>query len=173
MTEEQIRAAGYVLVNGAYVKSTSDRGSKIVIERFTGSIGEPGFESQITVGGIVSPTPKLKRIRQSSKPVMNELETEFYATIKDRYPNFPKPRPQSVTFKLANGVRYTPDFFTTCWPRPMGNGQHKAVAWEVKGPWFTDDAAVKLKVFAAEYQDILVILAWKDNGAWQQQEVLP
>jgi hypothetical protein len=75
---------------------------------------------------------------------------------------------QGVTFRLANGLRYTPDFFAFDWPS-MSSGP---VAWETKGKWFTDDANAKLKMFAAAYPQIRVILAWKDGGQWQTQRVL-
>lgn len=107
-----------------------------------------------------------KRVRQSSKPEMNKLETEFNSWLGFDRPSLTR-RPQAVTFKLANGVRYTPDFYDT----------ETLHAWEVKGSHkgsMRDDASVKLKVFAKEYPEIEVILAWKDStGQWCQQTILP
>jgi hypothetical protein len=46
-------------------------------------------------------------------------------------------------------------------------------AWEVKGPHSWDDSIVKLKVAAHEWRAIRFVLIWKENGRWQQQEILP
>lgn len=109
-----------------------------------------------------------KRIRQSSKPLMNKLEQRCFDHLcKTQRPL----HAQAVTFRLANGVRYTPDIIS--FDYPWRNVDHCTVAWEVKGPWFTDDAIVKLKVFAAAYPNILVLLAFEDEptGIWLFQEV--
>lgn len=109
----------------------------------------------------------LKRIRQSSKPLMNKLETEFLEQLKAWYPS--KFYAQSVKFKLGNGVTFCPDIFCFNW-----NGEG-AAAWECKGPHAWDDSIVKLKCFAALYPEIKVHLAWKDKklGAFRVQDILP
>lgn len=108
------------------------------------------------------------RIRQSKKPLLNKLETEFFEYLNGT--TTARIYPQAVTFRLANGVRYTPDLFSFgChW-----YGEIKPVAWEVKGPWFTDDAKVKIKLFAAAYLDIVVLLCSKEDGRWYMQRVYP
>lgn len=73
-------------------------------------------------------------------------------------------RPHALTFKLANGVKYTPD---VCIFYESGHIQ----AYEVKGPWMTDDSVVKLKVAAHEYPWVRFLLAWKVSGQWQVQPV--
>lgn len=114
---------------------------------------------------------KLKRIRQDPKPLLNKLETEWFEILNAQYPNYERPKAQHVTFRLANGLRYTPDILAFRWPDP--NGPARTTAWEVKGKWFTDDSNAKLKVFASAYPEIRVILVWKDNSQWQEQTVLP
>lgn len=114
-------------------------------------------------------TPK-KRLRQSSKG-MNKLEQAFSECLKPHAKHSGQTfLSQSVTFKLANGLRYTPDFFSFEWAA-VGE-LDRATAWEVKGH-MRDDAACKLKMFAAQYPQVRVILVWKENGLWQSQRILP
>ena len=96
---------------------------------------------------------------------MNKLEGEFLAWLMAFYPS-EKFYPQSIRFRLANGVTYSPDIVSFTW-------SDQTTVWEVKGKMAWDDAIVKLKVFAAQYPEIRVRLAWKQNNRWEQQEVLP
>lgn len=114
------------------------------------------------------PEEPKKRIRQSSKPVMNKLEAEFLEQLKAWYPS--KFYAQSVKFKIGNGVTFCPDIFCFHW-----NNGGDAAAWEVKGPHAWDDAIVKLKCFASVYPEIRVHLAWKDKklGSFRVQDILP
>lgn len=106
----------------------------------------------------------LKRLRQSGKPLMNKLEKSFHISLICYYP----PNAilaQSVTFRLGNGIRYTPDFFVFY--------EGRIFCYEVKG-FFRDDAAVKLKVAAEKYPFICWTLVWKDeHKQWHQQTILP
>ena len=61
---------------------------------------------------------------------------------------------QSVTLKLGDDCRYTPDFFCV--------GSSGAVAWEVKG-FMRDDALVKLKTAARAFSWIKFILVKRDK----------
>lgn len=109
------------------------------------------------------PAQSKPRLRQSSKPVMNKLETEFREVLRREYPNS-LIHEQAITFKLANGLRYTPDvvvFLPFC---------GLVDAYEVKG-FMRDDAAVKIKVAATAYPHIKWVLAWKENGSWQRQVI--
>ena len=110
----------------------------------------------------------IRRIKQRTKPLLNKLEQEWrerLLLVSLRIYS------QSITFKLANGLKYTPDFFSFDWP---STGEfNRPTAWEVKGPWATDDAIAKVKMFAMAYPEIRVILVWKDdNKQWCQQRVL-
>ena len=129
--------------------------------------------SELVVGPADNPKPlpkPAKRIRQSSKPILNKLEQEWFDKVSATY-NPAKIHAQSATFKLANGLRYTPDLF--CFDYRHTDSIIRSTAWEVKGRWFTDDANAKLKMFASLYPEILVMLVWKQNGQWISQIVLP
>ena len=103
-----------------------------------------------------------KRLRQSTKPVMNKLEQEWFQELQRRHPTLPI-HCQAIRFKLCNGVSYTPDMFAFRY----------GWAWEVKGKHTWDDAIVKLKMAARIWPEITWTLAWKENGQWQTQQILP
>jgi hypothetical protein len=103
-----------------------------------------------------------KRIRQNTKPLMNKLETEFLNVLLADFIHL-EIHAQAITFKLANGLRYTPDFFNF----------HRRTAWEVKGKWVDGDSFPKLKMAASVFPEISWRLVWKDeNKKWQQQIIL-
>lgn len=103
-----------------------------------------------------------KRIRQSSKPLLNKLEQEFWNDyLSDRYP---EAKPQALRFRLANGLTLTPDF--------VDLSVQPVKAWEVKGKHAWGDSLVKLKAAAAIWKDVRWILVWKRCGQWESQEVL-
>lgn len=105
-----------------------------------------------------------KRLRQSSKPLMNKLEAEWLEMLKKLYA--PPIRAQALTFRIANGLRFTPDFTYV-----KSSGHH--CADEVKGPHAWDDAKAKLKMAASVYPEWCWRLVWKDKaGQWQTQEIL-
>jgi hypothetical protein len=108
-------------------------------------------------------TGHAKRIRQNTKPLMNKLETEYFEHLQVCRSEYTILHIQAVTFKLANGVRYTPDFFIVNPP----------MAFEVKGKWVDGDSFPKLKMAASVYPEISWRLAWKKDGVWQEQIVLP
>jgi hypothetical protein len=111
-----------------------------------------------------------RRIAQRAKPLMNKLEAEAFKILTIEATG-QLPRAQAITFRLANGVRYTPDIFSFDWPA-VGEAAGPT-AWEVKGRKAWDDSIVKLKVFAASYPMIRVYLIWKEKEKWHQQRVLP
>ena len=113
-----------------------------------------------------------KRVRQSSKPLMNKLETEFYERIRNLYPNFPPVRCQAKRFRLGNGIWYKPDFTASLWPAPTGPAVE--TAWEVKGPHAFRGGLENLKVAAGLYHEVCWLLVWKDStGQWNEQRILP
>ena len=115
-----------------------------------------------------------KRVRQSAKPLMNKLEAEFYARIKNEYPNYPEVRLQAKRYRLGNGIWYKPDFTCSAYPVTVGEiGPARETAWEVKGPHAFRGGFENLKVAAATFPEVRWILVWKENGQWKQQEVLP
>lgn len=117
---------------------------------------------------IFEPPPK-KRIRQSSKPLLNKLETEYLNHLQSRWTN--EFYPQAMTFRLASGLKYTADFFA--FDFPWTGEASGPTAFEVKGPWFPEHNRVKIKAFAAAYPEIRVLLVWREKGQWQTQRVNP
>lgn len=151
LTTEQLKDMGYVEGQpGVYIRASKRKN---------------GYPEVV----LAKPSPK--RIRQSSKPLMNKLEQEWFDTLAARYPNFPRPRAQAVRFKLCNGVHYTPDVFILDWP--CGDGPNGPTAYEVKGKFAWDDAVVKLKMAAHEWPEVRWILVWKEGKQWKEQVVLP
>lgn len=127
-----------------------------------------------------SPSPAAKspgkpRIRQNSAG-LNKTEQAFFEFLQRGNPHRIH-LAQSITLKIANGCRYTPDFITVC---DCGSGtempEHPQVsqirAYETKG-FFRDDAAVKLKVAATAYPWIKFHLVTRKKGEWIIQEILP
>lgn len=113
------------------------------------------------------PAPAGGGLRQRQGPALNKTEAAFLQTLEAAYP----PRAtltQAVTLAIANGCRYTPDFFQP----PIESD--RARAFEVKG-FMRDDAAVKLKVAAALFPWIRFFLVTRRGRAqpWRIQEILP
>lgn len=109
--------------------------------------------------------PKKKRIRQSSKPLMNKLEDEFlrqYLSHDSR--SFIMA--QAIRFRLGNGIWYKPDFVVMYTDRPV-------TCFEVKGPKSWRGGFENLKVAAGLYPVITWRLAWKESDKWFDQVVLP
>lgn len=135
----------------------------------------PKFQAQAVAQLHASPRPRTlkievadapaakRRMRQSAAP-LNKTETAFREFLAQRFAGY-SVLSQSVTLKLANGCRYTPDFIVPAGLLPMH-------AYEVKG-FMRDDAGVKLKVAASLYPWIKFHLVTRlRNGAWDVQEVL-
>ena len=108
--------------------------------------------------------PKTKRLRQRTKPEMNNLEIRFYQRQRALFPGRTF-LAQSVRFKLANGIWYKPDLFCLEFDPPT--------AWEVKGPHSFRGGFENLKVAAHCYPGIRWLLVWEENGAWAEQVILP
>jgi hypothetical protein len=68
-----------------------------------------------------------------------------------------------VTLRLADRVRYTPDFFVV-YPDGLG-------FVEVKGGFIRDDARIKLQVAARMYPELRFTLAQYVKGAWTESAV--
>lgn len=70
---------------------------------------------------------------------------------------------EAMTFKLAPDTRYTPDFVAM-------TEDGTIEVHEIKG-WMEDDALVKLKVFAAQFWWLKVVLVTGKAGAWVLKEI--
>lgn len=113
-------------------------------------------------GGSIARPPS--RIRQSSKPISNVLETEFGILLRTRRP-LATIWEKGLCFRLANGCVYWPDW--AC----FGGGVLEC--HEVKGKKAWDDSIVKLKVAAATYPQFEWYLQDKPDGQWREYRVLP
>jgi len=112
-----------------------------------------------------------KRLRQDSKPLLNKLESEWFAFHRNLFPNCPPIRPQSKRYKLANGLWYKPDF--TCSAYPCDMEPLRETAWEIKGPFVFRGGFENLKMAAAAWPEVRFILTWKEQGEWCRQIILP
>lgn len=114
------------------------------------------------------------RIRQNSAG-LNKTEQAFFDYLKSREdPGVPRTvlPPQSITLRIANGCRYTPDF-VVAYHHSIGIPSVDLVAYEVKG-FMRDDAAVKIKVAATAFPWIAFHLVTKlpgGGGGWSISEV--
>lgn len=131
--------------------------------------GPPTHQMIMTNPPIIEPCPKPpKRIRQSSKPLMNKLESEWLEVLKTR---FRIVTTQSLRFMLGNGIWYKPDF--VAWPTGLESQDLRMRAFEVKGPRAFRGGFENLKVAAHQYPQIKWTLVWKQDGQWKEQVVLP
>jgi len=133
-------------------------------------LGEVPHPKTVKIERVAEPKtdkkPKAKkRLRQQQGDGMNKTERAFHEYLKGTMPAA-QIYPQGLTLKLANGVRYTPDFATV-------DVERKWTCWETKG-FMRDDAAVKIKVAAARYPAMTFHLVTKlTGGEWDIEEVLP
>lgn len=112
-----------------------------------------------------------KRIRQKEGDGMNKLEREFEGILNNRYITSKTSYvhtiyAQCIRLKIANGCTLTPDF-------AVFFADHAPHFYEVKGPFAWEDSLIKLKVAAYAYPKCTFILAWKKDGVWKEQTVLP
>jgi len=117
----------------------------------------------------VPPSPA-KRIRQSSKPLLNKLEADFLRHLQAVY--FATPiHSQAKRYRLGNGIWYKPDF--TAQFLNTETDRHQEYAWEVKGPHAFRGGFENLKVAASTWPEVRWILVWKEHGEWRDQIILP
>lgn len=79
---------------------------------------------------------------------------------------------EAVTLKIANGCRYTPDWYVVEWLG--GDGTSKSTFYEIKARnMIWDDAIVKIKVAAAKYSEYEFFLcAYDHKTGWTIEKVL-
>ena len=120
--------------------------------------------SETHTAGLTDQPARPSRIRQSSKPLMNKLETEWFNICKKCYPENCQVLAQALRFRLGNGIWYKPDVIVMA---------GKVYAYEVKGPYSFRGGFENLKVAAGLYHSIGWTLVWKEDGEWKEQEVFP
>lgn len=113
------------------------------------------------------PAPK-KIIRQSSKK-MNNLERRFELECLEPW-KFERRIAaydfEVITLRIGNGVTFRPDFWTV-------DSEGRTVFYECKGKRVWDDAKVKIKVAAAQYQAYEFYLCRRETCGWVIDRVLP
>ena len=111
---------------------------------------DPEVKSMLAAEPLKAP----KRIRQSNRPLLNQLEMEWFEELKSQHPQW-NIRAQSLRFRLGNSHWYKPDF--TC----ITPAEHIPMAWEVKGPHAFRGGFENLKVSANLYPEwIWIISMW-------------
>jgi hypothetical protein len=73
---------------------------------------------------------------------------------------------EAVTLRLANGLRYTPDWWTV-------NSAGQTTFYEVKGGYIREDAIAKLKMAATQFRNYTFLLCVWSKGEWFIEQVLP
>lgn len=73
---------------------------------------------------------------------------------------------EAVTLRLANGVRYIPDYL-------VDSPGNKAQIYEVKGGYIREDAMIKLKVAATQFKCFEFYLAQYKKRHWTITRVYP
>jgi len=108
---------------------------------------------------------------------MNKLEAAYALILEARKRNgeIADYAYESVTLKLATGVRYTPDFVV--WREETLYGTWARIAdvvelHEVKG-FMRDDARIKLRVAAKQFPYFTFRLCRRLKGSWTIEEVTP
>lgn len=72
---------------------------------------------------------------------------------------------EAVTFRLANGVRYTPDF--------MVQEHDGSLRLEETKGWMRDDARIKTRDCVQDFPFPLVVLYPQKGGGWKIEQVSP
>ena len=112
------------------------------------------------------PHAEFKATTHASKDELklNKLERRWLAELRLR--NVACLGIQAVTLKLGDDCRYSPDF--------TGIEHGVLTAWETKGPFFRDDAKVKLKVAARAHPYIrFVLVQYSKPCGWSETLIHP
>lgn len=146
----------------------SPRAQKEALAQLHGPKGASGAPGPANAAGGSTPQSEKqgRRIRQRTAPLMNQTEKRFYMWFGGPTAS-PPIHIQALTFRLANGVTYRPDFAGF-----YDNGT--LACFEVKGPWMTDDAVAKLKMAASVYPQIeWSLCSATARNEWTMQRILP
>ena len=102
-------------------------------------------------------------VKQSTdEQKLNKLERAWLAVMRQR--NYAEIGIQSITLKIGNDTRYTPDFSAVV--------DGVFTFFETKG-FFRDDAKVKIKVTARQFRWARFVLVEKTKGQWKEAEIKP
>ena len=97
--------------------------------------------------------------------VMNKTEAAYaqLLDIRQRLGEVREYHFEGLTFKLADGVRFTPDFFVV-----LADGTPEI--HEIKG-FMRDDARVKARVCARMFPFRVKVIRRAKGGAWEVEEI--
>lgn len=110
--------------------------------------------------------PKERRLRQSQRPLLNKLETEWLEVLRRKLGPGANIHCQAWRVRLANGAWFKVDMCAvvgTYW-----------TAWECKGPKQmknVDRGMLALKCAADRFPEVRWVLVWKQNGQWKEQVI--
>ena len=124
----------------------------------------------------LSASLNVKQLSPKKKPLLNKTETMFFAELQRRGHQIILP--QALTFKLADGLTYRPDFVTVEFhPDPVSNLMGTCppiylTCYETKGPHrFKREGINKLKMAASKYPFVKWILIERDGKSWSEKEM--
>lgn len=122
----------------------------------------PNSEDRRRVVSIVSPPEK----SAFEGDGMNKLERAFWERLgaAQKANHFETIWREPITLRLAGRTTYKPDFMT------LSIFNNQLAFWETKG-FMRDDAAVKLKVAAAQFPCFRWVLVQRDRRKWRCIEV--
>ena len=126
--------------------------------------GDPG-QQNVPQEAVERKQANPARLRQSQKPP-TKLEADWRAHQEALFPST-KFRAQAIRFRLANGAWYKPDL--------MAWMDGKMFCWETKGPKQMKNVArgiLTIKFAASAWPEVLFVLVWRENGKWNQQNIL-
>jgi len=125
-------------------------------------------------GGVIpvqsppAPPPPAPAIRVPRQRHPNTNEQRWFLSAKARWPGLVI-RYEAISFRLAAGTLYTPDF--SGW-----DGAHLVWVAEVKGAWKLGSqsrSVLAWKYAAAEWPAVTFIFAQRKNGEWAESEIRP
>lgn len=118
--------------------------------------------------GAAKSQPIARATRAPVPKGMNKLESAWADVLRERERSGAVAwfRWEGITLKLGHDTRYTPDFAVV-----LSNGEFECQ--ECKGPFFRDDAKVKLKIAADLYPMRFVLVRRDKDGVWTEEPVSP
>lgn len=105
-----------------------------------------------------------KRLRQSTAPLLNKLETRLLEHLKRLHPGVTI-HGQGWRVRLANGLWFKVDL--------VGVVDGRWTAWEAKGPRAFRGGFENLKMAASVWTEVRWVLMWEQDGQWKSQDVRP
>ena len=114
------------------------------------------------------PGTQSKRLKQSGKPRLNKLETQWLAQLRLRYGTGLLIHEQAWRVEIANGAWYKVDLCAFI--------EGKWTCWECKGPSAVKGCGKGILAFkcaASKFPECRWILVWKVKGQWHEQLAIP